>query len=88
MATTATQFTPTTDGFGQLTLRAAQAHGNTLADVWSRVRPYKPSRNMMIAVGFIAACALAVSGLVVVDHSTFAHHDLPTYYGGVAIDAD
>ncbi len=88
MATIATPFKPTIDGFGQLTLRAAQAHGNALAGAWGRVRLPKPSRNMMIAVGFIAACVVAASGLFAIDHSAFAHHDLPTYYGGVAIDVD
>jgi len=88
MATTANTFKPTTDTFGELTLRAAHIHNNVMVGAWNRVRPLTPSRNMMIAVGFIAACVLAASALFAVDQSSFAHHDLPTYYGGVAIDAD
>lgn len=88
MATFATPFKPTSDGFGQLTLRATDVHHDVLAGAWDRVRPLKPSRHMMIAVGFIAACVVAMSGLFAFDQSAFAHHDLPTYYGGVAINVD
>ena len=88
MATIATPFKPTIDGFGQLTLRAAQAQHDILTGAWDCVRPFKPSRNMMIDIGFVAACVVAMTGLLAFDQSAFAYHDLPTYYGGVAIDVD
>ncbi len=84
----ATTFKPTTDSFGQLTFRPAHIRNDVLNDAWRGMRRLKPSRNAMIAVGFVAACVVAVSGLFAIDQSAFAHHDLPTYYGGVAIDVD
>jgi len=88
MATTATTFKPTTDTFGELTLRAAHIHNHVMAGARDRVKRLAPTRNTMIAVGFIAAVIMAASALFAIDQSTFTHHDLPTYYGGVAIDTE
>ena len=88
MATTAATFKPTTDTFGELTLRAAHMHQDVLSSAWGHVKPLTPSRNMMIGIGFVAALIVAASALFAVDQSSFANHDLPTYYGGVAVDAD
>jgi hypothetical protein len=74
--TTAAHFEPTTDNFGQLTLRA---HRNV------RALPI----NFLIALAFLSAIVLAITGIVIADSAIFTHdHTQTVYYGGVSLYYD
>ncbi len=77
MATTITaHFEPTTDNFGQLTLKA---HRHVLA---------LPT-NLLIVVAFFSVLILVLTGLAIADNTIFQHsHAATTYYGGVPLDYD
>lgn len=78
MATTtaAQHFEPTTDSFGQLTLRAHRS---------VRALPI----NLLIALAFLSAIIMAITGIVVADSAIFTHdHAQTVYYGGVPLDYD
>jgi hypothetical protein len=74
--TTATHFEPTTDTFGQLTLHAGHK---------VRALPI----NLLIALAFLSALILAITGIVVADSAIFTHdHAQVVYYDGVPLDYD
>ncbi|ESQ94247.1 hypothetical protein [Asticcacaulis benevestitus] len=74
--TTAEHFEPTTDTFGQLTLHARHK---------VRALPI----NLLIALAFLSAIILAITGIVMADSAMFTHYHAQTvYYGGVPLDYD
>jgi len=74
--TTIVHFEPTTDNFGQLTLRAH--HGIQALPV-----------NFLLVLAFLATFILAMTGLAFADKAVFEHeHNSMTYYGGVPLDYD
>lgn len=81
MAASATQFQPTIDRFGELTLHARDLRRQVSG---MRLQLSTKARNNAVAAGFIAVFALALGGLFAADRAIYATHDAPVFYNAPA----
>ncbi|ESQ89600.1 hypothetical protein ABAC460_12080 [Asticcacaulis sp. AC460] len=89
MAKSATHFQPTTDTFGELTLRARRFGSYFTSTAWDSLSAgidRKALTHTLIMVLFLAGFLAALAGLFVFDQMAFgAEQPSQVYYGGVSL---
>ena len=98
MARSAAIFHPTTETFGQLTLRASHSNATAFPADWTQAwRPKSLSEQdrravayWLTAIAFLLACVVAVAGLYVADRAVFPVHQTQATpsIAGAQIDYD